>query len=87
MALAGEAMAGGGRRQSQEAMERGWTIGDWERQNQLRLICKTKESCSRYEEQSAIEMCRSAGRAVSECGRCIATFLKGQEKDLPLVEV
>lgn len=87
MAMAGEAMAGGGRSQSQEAMERGWTIGDWERQNQLRLICKMKESCSGYEEQSAIKMCRSAGRAVSECGRCIATFLKGQEKDLPLAEV
>lgn len=85
MVPAGEAMAGGGRSQSQEGMESGWVDG--ERQEQLRLTCKRKESCSRREEQSAIKMCRSAGRAVSGCGRCAATFPQGQEKDLSLAEV
>lgn len=68
-------------------MERGWTVGDPERQEQLRLMCGRKESCSRCEEWSVRKMGRSEEEAVNECGRCVVAFVKGQEKDLSVADL
>jgi len=57
-------------------------MGDPERQEQVMLMHGGKESCSRCEEQSARKMRRSEGKAVNERRRCVAAFVKCQEKDL-----